>query len=141
METNIIINGNSLDELKKLPAESINCCVTSPPYWGLRSYGKETEQIWDAKVGCEHDWNILKQSARGGIGENSIIGENRNSEANNRGHPTISNICQKCGAWKGQLGLEPIFDDEIIELFELRTDLTEEEKIFAIGELKKYKVI
>jgi len=41
METNIIINGNSLDELKKLPAESINCCVTSPPYWGLRSYGKE----------------------------------------------------------------------------------------------------
>lgn len=22
-----------------MPAESVNCCVTSPPYWGLRDYG------------------------------------------------------------------------------------------------------
>ena len=26
-------------ELAKLPAESVQCCVTSPPYWGLRDYG------------------------------------------------------------------------------------------------------
>lgn len=27
--------------LKTLPNESVNCCVTSPPYWGLRDYGCE----------------------------------------------------------------------------------------------------
>ena len=36
-----IINGDCLTELKRLPDESINCCITSPPYWGLRDYGVE----------------------------------------------------------------------------------------------------
>jgi DNA modification methylase len=31
--------GDVLDILKDLPAKSVNCCVTSPPYWGLRDYG------------------------------------------------------------------------------------------------------
>ena len=31
--------GDVLDELAKLPSNSIDCCVTSPPYWGLRDYG------------------------------------------------------------------------------------------------------
>ena len=33
-----IIQGDALTVLKTLPDESIHCCVTSPPYWGLRSY-------------------------------------------------------------------------------------------------------
>jgi DNA modification methylase len=33
-----IIIGDALEELRKLPDESVDCCVTSPPYWGLRSY-------------------------------------------------------------------------------------------------------
>lgn len=36
---NKIILGSSLYALKELPSESIHCCVTSPPYWGLRDYG------------------------------------------------------------------------------------------------------
>lgn len=36
-----IYHGNALDVLSKLPDESVNCCVTSPPYWGLRDYGVE----------------------------------------------------------------------------------------------------
>lgn len=39
MEVNKIIEGNCLDVLKTLPDRSINCCVTSPPYYGLRDYG------------------------------------------------------------------------------------------------------
>ena len=31
--------GDSLEILKTLPDESVHCCVTSPPYWGLRDYG------------------------------------------------------------------------------------------------------
>jgi len=38
---NKIIQGDSLSVLKTLPAESINCCVTSPPYWSLRDYQVE----------------------------------------------------------------------------------------------------
>lgn len=34
-----VITGDSLQVLKTLPEESIQCCVTSPPYWGLRDYG------------------------------------------------------------------------------------------------------
>lgn len=33
--------GDILETLKKLPSESVHCCVTSPPYWGLRDYGVE----------------------------------------------------------------------------------------------------
>lgn len=33
-----ILNGDSLALLPTLPSESIQCCVTSPPYWGLRDY-------------------------------------------------------------------------------------------------------
>jgi DNA modification methylase len=39
METNKIINGCCLDVLKTLPDCSVNCCITSPPYYGLRDYG------------------------------------------------------------------------------------------------------
>jgi DNA modification methylase len=34
-----IINGDCRTVLKELAPESIQCCVTSPPYWGLRDYG------------------------------------------------------------------------------------------------------
>lgn len=34
-----IICGGALETLKALPDESVHCVVTSPPYWGLRSYG------------------------------------------------------------------------------------------------------
>lgn len=36
---NKIICGDALEVLKTLPDKIINCCVTSPPYWGLRDYG------------------------------------------------------------------------------------------------------
>lgn len=35
----MIINGDCLEVLKTLEAESVNCCVTSPPYYNLRNYG------------------------------------------------------------------------------------------------------
>ena len=40
-----IKQGNCLDVLKTLPSESVNCCITSPPYWGLRDYGTGKLQI------------------------------------------------------------------------------------------------
>lgn len=36
--TSTIIVGDALEQLRELPDESVNCIVTSPPYWGLREY-------------------------------------------------------------------------------------------------------
>src|SRR5688572_1543139 len=33
-------HGDALDTLRTLPDESVNCLVTSPPYFGLRDYGE-----------------------------------------------------------------------------------------------------
>lgn len=39
--TDTIIQGDALTRLKELPSESVDCCITSPPYFGLRDYGVE----------------------------------------------------------------------------------------------------
>jgi site-specific DNA-methyltransferase (adenine-specific) len=36
-----ILNGDCIEMMKTLPDQSVNCCVTSPPYFGLRDYGHE----------------------------------------------------------------------------------------------------
>jgi DNA modification methylase len=38
-----IRTGDCRDALAKMPAESVQCCVTSPPYFGLRDYGNEAQ--------------------------------------------------------------------------------------------------
>lgn len=48
MEVNKIIEGNCLTVLKTLPDNSVDCCITSPPYWGLRDYG-HSEQLGSEK--------------------------------------------------------------------------------------------
>jgi len=41
VEINKIYQGDTLQILKTWPDECVHCCVTSPPYWGLRDYGTE----------------------------------------------------------------------------------------------------
>ena len=36
-----IIPGDCIEGMKSIPDGSVQCCVTSPPYWGLRDYGHE----------------------------------------------------------------------------------------------------
>jgi DNA modification methylase len=45
----VILIGDVRERLKELPDQSVNCCVTSPPYWGLRDYGN------DGQIGLEQD--------------------------------------------------------------------------------------
>ncbi len=39
LSESVILEGDSLNALRILPSESVQCVVTSPPYWGLRDYG------------------------------------------------------------------------------------------------------
>jgi site-specific DNA-methyltransferase (cytosine-N4-specific) len=40
-ESVTLYHGDSLAVLRELPGQSVDCCVTSPPYFGLRDYGEE----------------------------------------------------------------------------------------------------
>jgi len=107
-----IILGNALNVLPKLPAESVSCVTTSPPYWGLRDYGIESV-IWDGYRNCKHEFNEYNSK---------LLHENRqNLDGGTLGNPQyIKNLhgfgsakagfCSKCGAWRGNLGLEPTFE-------------------------------
>lgn len=50
METNVIFNEDCLIGLQKLPDNSVDCCISSPPYWGLRDYGV------DGQIGNENEF-------------------------------------------------------------------------------------
>ena len=39
LDDSLIMEGDALHALRLLPSNSIQCVVTSPPYWGLRDYG------------------------------------------------------------------------------------------------------
>lgn len=43
MDLNIIYNTECLSGLKKMTDGSVNCCITSPPYYGLRDYGNDRQ--------------------------------------------------------------------------------------------------
>lgn len=51
MRTATLYRGHVLDVLARLPERSVQCCVTSPPYFGLRDY-KIPPQSWDGETGC-----------------------------------------------------------------------------------------
>lgn len=59
MELNKIYKGNSLEILKQFPDNSVDCCVTSPPYYGLRNYD-EKEQIGLEKTPQEYIIKLVK---------------------------------------------------------------------------------
>jgi len=128
-----IINGNALDELKKLPDESVDCIITSPPYYGLRSYiGAET--IWGGNPECEHEWSIniservdytgFKRN-RSGLNKmaEKIDGHERYATTDIPPIDKNSVYCSKCGAWKGQLGLEPNYQMYLDHLLMITAEL------------------
>lgn len=50
-----ILAGDCRETLRTLPDSSVHCCVTSPPYFGLRDYGhgdqiglEDTPAEWDS---------------------------------------------------------------------------------------------
>ena len=48
--------GHCIDVLREMQADSVQCVVTSPPYWGLRRYDGEQQVVWGGCADCEHEW-------------------------------------------------------------------------------------
>jgi len=95
-----IFEGNCLDVLRTLPERSVHVCVTSPPYWGLRSYSTQP-QIWGGRGDCEHSWASFKRPGT-------------------TGGTASAKTCIKCNAWRGELGSEPtpdLFIENLVLIF------------------------
>jgi DNA modification methylase len=119
--------GNALPTLRTFASESIHQCVTSPPYWGLRDYHTEP-QIWNddatasaSDPNCEHhqffERKYLMHNGRGDAQKSA-----KYSEQEHIPDQEVSDaICTKCGAWKGELGLEPtreLFIEHLMLIFD-----------------------
>jgi len=103
-----ILEGNSLETLKGLQACSVQCVVTSPPYYGLRDYG--TAEWEGGDPSCEHN----PQKPDGGDRENRTLPLGRGG--------MFKDVCGKCGAIRKdeQIGLEPTpeaFVEKLVQVF------------------------
>jgi DNA modification methylase len=66
------------------------------------------DSIWDGEEGCEHQWEeVVVPAANGIIHDGGMSGETLSSNSATR-RPQKSKFCVRCGAWKGQLGGEPL---------------------------------
>ena len=104
----MIICGDALTELRKLPDESIHCCVTSPPYWGLRDYGTAKWEGGDSA--CAHIVGGQVQDTKwpGAITSGQRPGVD-------------ASVCRKCGARRidSQFGLERTPEEYVAKLVEV----------------------
>ena len=119
--------GNVIDKLKTIPTESVDCIITSPPYYCLRKY-KAPDVVWGGDPNCEHEW--IEQLV-------SLLHDNRNNlvgtqeEVHNASGTTFikkydsinAGKCSKCSAWSGQLGLEPDYHMYLDHLLMITAEL------------------
>lgn len=49
-----ILIGHASEKLAEIPDKSVHCCITSPPYWGLRSYLRKDHPLKHLEIGCEN---------------------------------------------------------------------------------------
>ncbi len=120
---NRVICGNAIEILRTFPADTIDTIVTSPPYWGLRDYGDQTRIVWGGDLKCKHKFKLEKKrdpNYRGGHGQFDKKGIAANMDVN---RIRKEGFCQRCGAWYGQLGLEPTLELFIEHILQIAAEL------------------
>lgn len=111
-----LYNSDCLTALKALPDGSIQTCVTSPPYYGLRDYGTAT---WEGGADdCDHVANPKATKKFG----NDEFNENRPSREATATAGYFAPVCPKCGAVRvdHQIGLEDTpeaYVNRLVEVF------------------------
>lgn len=129
-KTVTIYHGDALATLLELESGSVQCCVTSPPYWGLRDYSV-LPMVWDGNQECKHEWGIEGNRHRGGPpGKNDNIGSGQKISRAETADIKTGCFCLKCNAWLGCHGLEPtpeLYVQHEVEIFrEVRRTLRDD---------------
>lgn len=124
MTTCEVLHGHVIDKLSELVARGVKVqtVVTSPPYWGLRSYGTPP-QIWGGRKTCQHSWVSAGTIHRGGPpGQSGDTAGRDQSARASTGDISCGETCVACHAWRGELGLEPtpgLYKEHMLEVFRL----------------------
>lgn len=126
--------GHVLDKLKLIESESVDCVITSPPYWGLRNYGDDAYVLWKGENNCEHEWVEFD------LPKTDLKVRKSNSYKNKKAIPVLESIpwkqCKKCGVEYGQLGLEAtpeMFVNHLIDVFtEIKRVLKKTGNVFVV---------
>lgn len=124
LKVNKLYNMDCRKGLALLDDESIDCCISSPPYWSLRDYGIEPS-IWDGDPDCKHKFEetIEKKEGYNNTRRRWQHGATRDDEPETWNQTIKSyGYCRKCGAWKGCLGLEPdinLFIKHLCDIYDL----------------------
>ena len=114
---NKVLIGDALEVLRTLPSNSVQCCVTSPPYYGLRDYGTATWEGGDPA--CDHVEMAVGMSDKNTLGHNGHLPP---SNAANVGRvKQYRDTCGKCGAKRVdlQIGLEDTPEAYVAKLVEV----------------------
>lgn len=116
---NKILQGDAITVLKTMPGESVDCLITSPPYYSLRLYGTEPI-IWDGDEDCGHEWEKAPprrtRKVTDVVDMDSLQATNKGAQHDLPG----TDFCIHCNAWKGELGLEPtpeLFIQHLVQIF------------------------
>jgi DNA modification methylase len=97
--------------------ESVQCVVTSPPYWGLRQYAGEQRQAWGGEAAHAHEWGVEQPALKPGQVPDS---KHQHADAVANGQRAGRGAFCDCGAWFGALGLEPrpsLYVEHMVEVF------------------------
>ena len=105
-----LYHGDAAEVLSQLPAGSVQTCVTSPPYWGLRDYG--TGEWAGGSAECDHAAPL----GDGGTGGGGDKGFRHGSQYTHQ--RVTGGECGRCGARRvdAQLGLEATPDEYVTRL-------------------------
>jgi DNA modification methylase len=117
-----------------LPDCSVQCVVTSPPYWGLRKYAGEQELVWGGEPAhswepqpCEHEWvtsrYYTEQTAATETAEAFSQPGAANKARLKAGRWRETNTCIFCGAWRGAFGLEPTIEMYVTHSVEILREI------------------
>jgi DNA modification methylase len=104
-----VLCGDAIDVLAAHPVGSVQTCITSPPYWGLRDYGV-APRVWGGDPGCRHRWGEGERGRRSDLLPSAKSSSRRRLGRDGRqGAAGLEGgrFCRRCGAWRGCLGLEP----------------------------------
>jgi DNA modification methylase len=137
-----ILTGDCREVIKTLPDASVQMCVTSPPYWGLRDYGTAT---WEAPEGaniastvdwraCDHKRNVADVTTQY-ASASTLNGSTTRQEGLGATRGYMGN-CPKCGAIRvdSQIGQEKTpqeFVETMVSVFrEVRRVLKDDGVLF-----------
>ena len=107
-----VIQGDCVAGMRTLPDGCVHCCVTSPPYYGLRDYGTATWEGGDPE--CDHQRPPL-----GGSGESSVVSSDANGAKKAACRTQqYRETCGRCGAVRidQQIGLEDTPENYVAKL-------------------------